>query len=100
MRPMRSPSVLILAIACVPGLALADDAPHDVFPLRNHNPFLQVYGLPAFASHELAAPGGIDFNVSFDIANDMDEADRADEFLIIDAELRLSLIHISEPTRH
>ena len=83
---MRLPSFLLAVIACAP--ALGDDAPLDVFPLRNHNPFLQIYGLPAFATHELVAPGGVDFSVSFDIANDMDEADRSGEVLIIDAELR------------
>jgi hypothetical protein len=88
MRPMRPLPLLIVAIACAPRLALGDAAPLDAFPLRNHNPFLQVYGLPAFATHELVAPGGVDFNVSFDIANDMDEADRSGEVLIIDAELR------------
>ena len=85
---MRSLSLLIMAIACLPRLALGDDAPLDAFPLRNHNPFLQVYGLPAFATHELVAPGGIDLNVSFDIANDSDEANRSGEVLTIDAELR------------
>ena len=89
MRPMRPLSLLIVAIACVPRLAFGDDAPLDAFPLRNHNPFLQVYGLPAFTTHELAAPDGIDLNVSFDIANDMDEADRGGEVLTIDAELRI-----------
>lgn len=88
MRPMRPLSLLFVAIACLPRLALGDGAPLDAFPLRNHNPFLQVYGLPPFATQELVAPGGIDLNISFDIANDMDEADRRGEVLIIDAELR------------
>ena len=67
---------------------MADDYVADAFPLRNHNPFLQIYGLPTFQTAELAAPGGIDINVSVDIANDMDEADRLGETLIIDAETR------------
>ena len=29
----------------------------DVYPLRSHNPFLQIFGLPAFQTPELAAPG-------------------------------------------
>ena len=85
---MRPQILLLVAIVFAPLHGLGNDAPPDVFPLRNHNPFLQIYGLPAFATHELVAPGGIDFNASFDIANDMDEADRRGEFLIIDAELR------------
>ena len=83
---MRPQFFILVAIACAP--ALGDDAPLDAFPLRNHNPFLQVYGLPAFATHELVAPDGIDFSVAFDIANDMDDADRLGEVLVIDAELR------------
>lgn len=83
---MRPQFFMLVAIACAP--ALGDDAPLDAFPLRNHNPFLQVYGLPAFATHELTGPGGIAFGVALDIANDMDEADRSGEVLIIDTELR------------
>lgn len=83
---MRPPYLLLVAIACAP--ALGDDVPLDAFPLRNHNPFLQIYGLPAFATHELAAPGGTEFNLALDIANDMEEADRSGEVLIIDTELR------------
>ena len=83
---MRLPTLLLAVIASAP--AFGDEAPLDVFPLRNHNPFLQIYGLPAFATQELAASGGIDINVSFDIANDIDEADRSGEVLIIDTELR------------
>lgn len=88
MRPMRPVSPLLVALLCAPRLASGDDGPTDMFPLRNHNPFLQVYGLPAFATHELAAPGGVDVDFAFDIANDMDEADRRGEVLIIDTELR------------
>lgn len=83
---MRPQFFMLVAIACAP--ALGDDAPLDAFPLRNHNPFLQVYGLPAFATHELTGPGGVEFGVALDIANDMEEADRSGEVLIIDTELR------------
>lgn len=83
---MRPQFFILVAIACAP--ALGDDAPLDAFPLRNHNPFLQVYGLPAFATHELTGSGGVEFGVALDIANDMEEADRSGEVLIIDTELR------------
>ena len=85
---MRPLILLLVALACGPGSAHGEAPLVDAFPLRSHNPFLQVYGLPAFATHELAAPGGVNFNVSFDLANDMDAADRDGEVLIIDAELR------------
>ncbi len=83
MRRFNIPAVL-LACICVP--ASAQDYPADAFPLRNHNPFLQIFGLPAFQTGELVAPGVTDFGLSFDIANDADDADRLDERLIIDAE--------------
>ncbi len=68
-------------------LPAAAEAPiSDAFPLRNHNPFLQVYGLPTFQTHELVAEGKIDVGLSYDVANDADDADRLGERLIIDAE--------------
>lgn len=86
MRPLLFP--VIAALACLPQATFAEDAPLDAFPLRHHNPFLQVYGLPAFATHELAARGGIDVSVALDIANDADRANRDGEILLIDAEIR------------
>ena len=68
-------------------LPAAAEAPiSDAFPLRNHNPFLQVYGLPTFQTHELVAEGRTDVSLSYDVANDADDADRLGERLIIDAE--------------
>jgi hypothetical protein len=64
----------------------ADDNPADAFPLRSHNPVLQIFGLPAFRTHELVAPGNVDFALGYDVANDADDADRSAELLIIDAE--------------
>lgn len=75
----------MLLFGCPP-LAVAETSISDAFPLRNHNPFLQIYGLPAFQTNELAAQGKTDFSVSYDVANDADEADRLGERLIIDAE--------------
>lgn len=86
---MRRLFPLLIALACAQQAALADSQLLDAFPLRNHNPFLQVYGLPAFRTHELAAPGGVDFSVSFDIVNDMEDADRGGEVLAIDTEIRI-----------
>ena len=66
--------------------ALADEPPADAFPLRSHNPFLQVFGLPSFRTHELVAANGINFEIGYDVANDDDDADRVGEFLLIDTE--------------
>ena len=74
-------------LLCGCPLPVAAEAPvSDAFPLRNHNPFLQVYGLPTFQTHELVAEGTIDVSLSYDVANDADDADRLGERLIIDAE--------------
>ncbi len=72
----------------------AEDYRADSFPIRNHNPFLQLFGLPAFRTQDLVEPDRFDFNVSYDMANDADDADRLTERLVIDAEsqvLSLSL---------
>jgi hypothetical protein len=58
----------------------------DVYPLRSHNPFLQIFGLPAFQTPQIAAPGRTEFGFNVDIVNDMEEADRGGEVLTIDSE--------------
>ncbi|MBT8107139.1 MAG: DUF3187 family protein [Gammaproteobacteria bacterium] len=58
----------------------------DAYPLRSHNPFLQVFGLPAFQTPELVAAGRTEFGFNLDIVNDMEEADRGGEVLTIDSE--------------
>lgn len=75
-----------MLLACCALQVHADEVPADAFPLRSHNPFLQVFGLPAFRTHELVAPGGMDIALGYDVANDADDADRPLEDLVIDAE--------------
>ncbi|MDJ0751476.1 MAG: DUF3187 family protein [Woeseiaceae bacterium] len=62
--------------------AAADDLSSDAIPLRNHNPFLQVYGLPAFQTAAI----GSGFSLSYDISNDADDKLLPNETLIIDSE--------------
>ncbi len=84
----------VVLLICCSWEACAEDYPADSLPIRNHNPFLQIFGLPAFQNGELAEPGGFDFGISYDIANDADDADRLGERLVIDSEshvLNLSL---------
>lgn len=83
---MRRPLLTITLIAVLAPQLWADEPPTDTFPLRSHNPFLQVFGLPAFRHHELAPPGAFDVALGYDVANDADDADRQTEFLILDAE--------------
>lgn len=82
---MRRILVTVALLAGCP-LTFAEAPAFDAFPLRNHNAFLQVFGLPAFQTHELVAPEHTDFALSYDVANDADDADRLGERLIIDAE--------------
>ncbi len=86
---MRRIVLSVVLLGCCLPQAGADEPPADAFPLRNHNPFLQIYGLPAFETHELAAPGGVDFSFAIDVANDMELADRSGEELLIDSESRV-----------
>ena len=81
---MRWVALSILVLVS-PGV-VADELPADVYPLRNHNPFLQVYGLPAFQTAELAGAGQFEFAFSFNVVNDADYAERGGERLVIDSE--------------
>jgi hypothetical protein len=85
---MRRIIFFIVFLMCLPWEALADDPVVDAFPLRNHNPFLQVFGLPKFQTDELVRPDKIDFAISYDIANDADDAERAGGDLVIDGEMQ------------
>ena len=95
---MRRISLWIVLLMCCPWQAFAKEyvAVADAFPLRNHNPFLQVFGLPKFQTAELVRPDRFDFAVSYDITNDADDADDPSGELVIDGEtqtLSLSLRH-------
>lgn len=63
-------------------------------PLRNQNPFLQIFGLPPFQSAKLVPPGSLDYFVSFDIVNHAESGASPLEGIEIDGEsyfLALSL---------
>ena len=90
---MRRIALTITSVLVCAAPAVAEQV-LDVYPLRSHNPFLQIFGLPAFQTPELAAPGQLEVGFNVDIVNDMEEADRGGEVLTIDSEstiLNLSL---------
>lgn len=63
-------------------------------PLRNQNPFLQIFGLPPFQSAALAAEGALDYNLSLDIVSHAESGSNVLEDISIDGEsyfLSLSL---------
>ena len=83
MRRLLASAVCFL---CCSYPAIADDQHLDSFPLRSHNPFIQIYGLPAFQTAALASPGGFVVGVSVDITNDADDSQSDADQLIIDGE--------------
>jgi hypothetical protein len=77
---------LLASLLLMPCAVLAEENVVDAFPLRNYNPFLQVFGLPKFQTAELVRPDHFDFALSYDIANDADDAARPSGDLVIDGE--------------
>lgn len=55
-------------------------------PLRNQNPFLQIFGLPPFQSATLAADDSFAYSVSFDIVNHAESGTSGPEDIVIDGE--------------
>jgi len=83
---MCRPFASVVCFLCCSFPAIADDQHLDSFPLRSHNPFIQIYGLPAFQTAALASPGGLVVGVSVDITNDADDSESDSDELIIDGE--------------
>jgi hypothetical protein len=73
-----------LALLLFSGTASAVD--DSWFFLRNHNPFLQVYGLPPFQTASLADEGELQYRATFDVANHADSGELQNETVIIDGE--------------
>ena len=72
-------------LAC-PSVGYADDASAGIFALRNQNPFLQIFGLPAFQSADLALPGHPAWDLALDIANHADFGETSIENFEVDGE--------------
>jgi Protein of unknown function (DUF3187) len=72
-----------LALSCVAGPAVATE---NWFPVRTHNPFLQIYGLPLFQGAEVAPRGRSAWQLTFDIANHADASGRGGESVTLDGE--------------
>lgn len=90
-------------VACIVLLRAAGSAAEvsdQSFALRNHNPFLQIYGLPPFQNAVLAPEGEFGYAVSFDLANHAETEDTPAESVIIDGEsqfLSLSMRYRAKP---
>ena len=66
--------------------ALAEKGITPGFPLRNQNPFLQIFGLPPFQSATLASRGTVRYDLSLDIANHADAGSNGLEQFVTDGE--------------
>lgn len=63
---LRAAAACVLLLQFFGGSAAANER---WFYQRNHNPFLQVYGLPPFQAAALAADGEIQYRTTLDVAN-------------------------------
>lgn len=72
----------IVLWAALPGPASADAL---WLPLRNHNPFLQIYGMPLYQARPLAA-GETQYRAAFDFANFADSGMAGAESVELDGE--------------
>ena len=78
--------LLAIGLLLLPATAVAVQGNWQSFPLRNQNPFLQIFGLPAFQSATLTAEGAPAYDVSLDIANHADDGSNPGEDFVIDGE--------------
>lgn len=89
LRSGRAPAVTF-AISAVCLLSSAnvwcDDVALEGFGFRNHNPFLQIFGLPPLQSAVLAPEGLVTIAVSLDLANNADFGETGAENFLIDGE--------------
>lgn len=77
---------LIVVLFIAPLAATAGDGITDVLAFRNHNPFLQIYGIPAFQSATLATRGRLKYDISAELTNHADSGANATELFVVDGE--------------
>lgn len=73
-----------LILLLLPGLATASGSPW--LPLRNENPFLQVFGLPAFEPADPGDTANRQWRLSMDVSNHADVGSTQDESVTLDGE--------------
>lgn len=95
-RPRRNTGLWVAALA-LPCAAAGSAAGEDPWPaLRNHNPFLQIFGLPTFEAGAPPLPGETWYAVDLDLANHADSGSTPEESVVLDGEshyLTLALRH-------
>ena len=85
-RPRRNFAAGLAALV-LPCAAAATAAGQEPWPaLRNHNPFLQVFGLPAFEPGAPVPRGETRYAVDLDLANHADSGSTPAESVVLDGE--------------
>ena len=77
-------SLLVVVVLNQGSRTLAAEEHH--LPLRNHNPFLQVTGLPVFQGATLTVAGRTDLQLALDLANHADAGGGKGEAVTLDGE--------------
>jgi len=78
--------LVIVGLIVLSGSAGAADDDQQWVSLRNHNPFLQLYGLPTFQDATLTADGVVKYRVSLDVVNHADASKTETESITLDGE--------------
>jgi len=93
-------ALLVACAALMRATSSLAEVSDQSFALRNHNPFLQIFGLPPFQNAVLVPEGEFEYGISFDLANHAESEDTPDESVIIDGEsyfVSLSLRYRAKP---
>ena len=90
----RAPT--LSACCCVvlfSGAAAAEEVAADNwFPVRTHNPFLQIYGLPAFQGASVLDAGAAAWQLTLDVANHADASSNGAESITLDGESYFAIL--------
>lgn len=87
-------ALLVASVFVWPVSAIAGQSVTQGVPLRNQNPFLQIFGLPPFQAANLAADGETNYDLIFDLVSHAEDGENMSEELVVDGEsyfLTLSL---------
>ena len=87
-------ALLVISLIVWPIFAVAGQSVTQGVPLRNQNPFLQIFGLPPFQAANLATDGETKYDLIFDLVSHADDGENMFEEVVVDGEsyfLTLSL---------
>ena len=87
-------ALLVISLIVWPISAVAGQSVTQGVPLRNQNPFLQIFGLPPFQAANLATDGETKYDLIFDLVSHADDGENRFEEVVVDGEsyfLTLSL---------